>query len=44
VYIEVVGDAPARPYWLVGSRHADELASAIDTWQTQARAGDPSVA
>jgi hypothetical protein len=33
-----------RPYLLIGSRHPEELAAAIDTRRPQPRAGDPSVA
>jgi hypothetical protein len=44
VYIEVTGDDPARPYWLIGTRHPEALAAAIDRSRPQARADDPSVA
>jgi hypothetical protein len=44
VYVEVTGDRPARPYWLIGTRHPAELASAIDRSRPQARTGDTSVA
>jgi hypothetical protein len=44
VYVEVTGDSPARPYWLIGTRNPQALASAIDRSRPQARAGDPSVA
>jgi Protein of unknown function (DUF3093) len=44
VFIQVLGDSPARPYWLVGTRHPDALAAAIDRSRPQARTGDPSVA
>jgi hypothetical protein len=44
VFIKVAGDDPARPYWLIGTRHPDALASAIDRSRPQARTGDPSVA
>jgi Protein of unknown function (DUF3093) len=44
VFIEVTGDNPARPYWLIGTRHPQALASAIDRSRPQARADDPSVA
>ena len=35
---------PGCPYLLIGSRHPEELAAAIDTRRPQPRAGDPSVA
>ena len=44
VYIQVLGDSPARPYWLIGTRHPDELALAIDGSRPQARTGNSSVA
>ena len=49
VYIEVAqpgtAEAPAHPYWLVGSRNPEALAAAIVTARAQAaRTGDPSVA
>jgi hypothetical protein len=44
VYVEVTGDAPAVPYWLVGTRHPEELAGAIEASRPQARAGDASMA
>jgi Protein of unknown function (DUF3093) len=44
VYVQVLGDSPARPYWLIGTRHPDELALAIDGSRPQARTGNPSVA
>ncbi|HUZ23420.1 MAG TPA: DUF3093 domain-containing protein [Streptosporangiaceae bacterium] len=44
VYVQVTGDNPARPYWLVGTRHPDALARAIDRSRPQARTGDTSVA
>jgi hypothetical protein len=44
VYVEVAGEHPARPYWLVGTRNAEALASAIDASRPQARAGDASIA
>lgn len=44
VYIEVTGDDLARPYWLIGTRHPEALASAINRSRPQARADDPSVA
>jgi hypothetical protein len=44
VYIQVLGDNPVRPYWLIGTRHPDELALAIDGSRPQARAGNSSVA
>jgi DUF3093 family protein len=42
VYLEVTGES--GPYWLIGSRHPEELAAAIDTTRPQSRAADPSVA
>jgi hypothetical protein len=44
VYVAVTGDNAARPYWLIGTRNPETLASAIDRSRPQARAGDPSVA
>jgi hypothetical protein len=44
VYIEVSGDAPASPYWLIGTRRPEELARAIEAARPQARAGDVPVA
>jgi hypothetical protein len=44
VFIKITGEDPARPYWLIGTRHPEELASAIDRSRPQARTGDPSVA
>jgi Protein of unknown function (DUF3093) len=44
VFVQVLGDDPARPYWLVGTRDPDALAAAIDRSRPQARTGDPSVA
>jgi hypothetical protein len=44
VYVEVTGDNPARPYWLIGTRNPEALAAAIERSRPQARAGDPSVA
>ena len=44
VFVEVTGDQPARPYWLIGTRHPAELAAAIDRSRPQARTGDTSVA
>lgn len=44
VYVEVTGEAPAVPYWLVGTRRPEELARAIEASRPQARAGDASMA
>jgi hypothetical protein len=44
VFVEVTGDHPRGPYWLIGTRHPGELAAAIERSRPQARAGDPSVA
>jgi len=44
VYVEVCGDDPGAPYWLVGTRHPEELAAAIDRSRPQSRADDPSMA
>lgn len=44
VYIEIAGDNPQRPYWLIGTRHPDELAQAIDRSRPQYRAGDSRMA
>jgi len=44
VYVQVTGDSPARPYWLVGTRHPGALAAAIDRSRPQARTSNPSVA
>lgn len=44
VFIKITGDDPPRPYWLIGTRHPEALASAIDRSRPQARTGDPSVA
>jgi hypothetical protein len=44
VFIQVLGEHPPRPYWLIGTRDPDALAAAIDRSRPQARAGDPSVA
>jgi hypothetical protein len=42
VYVEVTGADPARPYWLIGTRHPAELAAAIQRSRPQARAsGSP---
>ncbi|HEU5416278.1 MAG TPA: DUF3093 domain-containing protein [Streptosporangiaceae bacterium] len=38
------GDQPRCPYLLIGSRHPEALAAAIETTRPQSRAGDPSVA
>jgi hypothetical protein len=38
------GEQPRCPYLLLGSRHPEELAAAIDTTRPQSRASDPSVA
>lgn len=42
VYIQVTGSG-AAPYWLVGSRHPEELAAAIEKSRPAARAGDVPV-
>ena len=44
VYIEMAGEAPERPYWLIGTRHPEELAQAIDRSRPQRHAGDTSMA
>jgi len=44
VYIELAGDHPDRPYWLIGTRHPEELAQAIDRSRPQFRADDTSMA
>ena len=44
VYIEMAGEAPERPYWLIGTRHPAELAQAIDRSRPQYRADDTSMA
>jgi hypothetical protein len=44
VYIEIAGEDPQRPYWLVGTRHPGELAAAIDRSRPQSRADDASMA
>lgn len=44
VYIEVTGEAPDVPYWLVGTRRPEDLARAIEASRPQARAGDASMA
>jgi hypothetical protein len=44
VYVEVIGDNPDAPYWLVGTRHPEALAAAIDRSRPQSRADDPSMA
>jgi hypothetical protein len=48
VYVEVTGGSPGGkpdcPYWLIGTRHPEELAAAIDTKRPQSRAVGPSVA
>jgi hypothetical protein len=44
VYVEVTGDDPVMPYWLIGTRHPAALAAAIDRSRPQARADDPSMA
>jgi hypothetical protein len=44
VYVEVTGDSPVPPYWLVGSRHPDRLATAIELSRPPARADDASMA
>jgi hypothetical protein len=31
VYVEVTGQFPARPYWLIGTRRPAELAAAIES-------------
>ncbi len=38
VYVAIAGPAE-RPYWLIGTRHPDELAAAIERAATAARAG-----
>jgi Protein of unknown function (DUF3093) len=40
VYIEVTGGGP---YWLIGSRHPEQLAAAIEKSRPAARAGDVPV-
>jgi len=44
VYIELAGEHPERPYWLIGTRHPAELAQAIDRSRPQYRAGDTRMA
>jgi hypothetical protein len=44
VYIELAGDHPDRPYWLIGTRHPEELAQAIGRSRPQYRADDTSMA
>jgi len=44
VYVEVAGDNPDTPYWLIGTRHPEALAAAIDRSRPQSRADDPSMA
>ena len=44
VYVEVAGENPDKPYWLIGSRHPEALAAAIDRSRPQSRADDPSMA
>jgi hypothetical protein len=49
VYVEVAGPAggdapPAPPYWLVGTRDPEALATAIETARPQARAAGSAVA
>jgi hypothetical protein len=43
VYLEVTDRTQGTPYWLVGTRRPDELAAAIETWLTAARAGGAPV-
>jgi hypothetical protein len=55
VYVEVIGEGPVPgrsawagagppPYWLVGTRHPEELAAAISGAVATARTSDPTVA
>jgi hypothetical protein len=44
VYIEVTDRAQGTPYWLIGTRHPDDLAAAaIEAWRGAAQAGDAPV-
>jgi hypothetical protein len=43
VYIEVTGEHPERPYWLLGTRRPAELAAAIERSRPQARTGGTAV-
>lgn len=43
VFIEITGEDPAVPYWLVGTRHPEELAGAIERSRPLAHAGDAPV-
>jgi hypothetical protein len=43
VYIQVTGPGPGGPYWLVGSRHPEQLAAAIGKSRPVARTGDVPV-
>lgn len=44
VYIEVGGEDPDTPYWLIGTRRPPALAAAIDRSRPQPRADDSSMA
>ncbi|HEY1617576.1 MAG TPA: DUF3093 domain-containing protein [Streptosporangiaceae bacterium] len=44
VYVEVTGDSPVPPYWLVGTRDPDALATAIELSRPPALAGEASMA
>jgi len=44
VYIEVAGDQPVPPYWLVGTRNPESLAAAINGSRPHSRAEDPFMA
>jgi hypothetical protein len=44
VYVEVTGDHPARPYWLIGTKKPEALAAAIERSRPQVRAEGPSMA
>jgi hypothetical protein len=41
VYVEVAGQPTARPYWLIGTRHAAELAAAIERARLRGGPGGP---
>ena len=43
VYIEVTAAGSARPYWLIGTRHPEALAAAIERSRPQAHAGGTAV-
>jgi hypothetical protein len=44
VYIEMAGEDPDPPYWLVGTRNPQALAAAINASRPHTRADDPFMA